>query len=168
MTWSSLWLNELSTLPISMRMRVRSLALLSELRIWRCHKLWCRPSAATLIQSPSLGTSIIPQVWPKKEKKKERKKVNDSTFEGIIDTSEGQRLWTRKYTAWAFTHKFTWFPWFRPLDHLIFTWEVRHLRATGRVTCVGLRVSSCPTVNLAHCGNCYIYLLCVCRWLHLS
>ena len=28
--------------PVSMRMLVRSLALLSELGIWRCHELWCR------------------------------------------------------------------------------------------------------------------------------
>ena len=37
-----LWLNRLSTWLVSMRMWVRSLALLSGLRIWRCCKLWCR------------------------------------------------------------------------------------------------------------------------------
>ena len=28
--------------PVSMRMWVQSLALLSALGIWRCHELWCR------------------------------------------------------------------------------------------------------------------------------
>ena len=37
-----LWLSGLRTGPVSMRMRVRSLASLSGLRIWRCHELWCR------------------------------------------------------------------------------------------------------------------------------
>ena len=32
-----------------MRMRVRSLAAPSGLRIQRCHELWCRPAAAALI-----------------------------------------------------------------------------------------------------------------------
>ena len=34
--WKQIWL-------ASMRMQVQSLALLSGLRIWRCHELWCRP-----------------------------------------------------------------------------------------------------------------------------
>ena len=29
-------------LLVSMRMQVQSLTLLSVLRIWRCHELWCR------------------------------------------------------------------------------------------------------------------------------
>ena len=54
---------------VSVRMQVRSLALLSGLRIWPCHKPLCRSQMAARIQcgcgmdcssdpSPSLGTSI--------------------------------------------------------------------------------------------------------------
>ena len=32
------------------RLQVRSLALLSGLRIWRCRELWCRPAAVAPIQ----------------------------------------------------------------------------------------------------------------------
>ena len=66
-----------------MRLGVRSLALLSGLRIRRCLELWCssqkhldlamlwlwhRPVAAALLQPLSLGTSMCPR---KEEKKKE-------------------------------------------------------------------------------------------------
>ena len=37
-----LWLSELQTQLVSMRFGVQSLALLSGLKIWRCHELWCR------------------------------------------------------------------------------------------------------------------------------
>ena len=37
-----LWLSKLRTQLVSMRMQVRSPALLSGLKIWRCHELWCR------------------------------------------------------------------------------------------------------------------------------
>ena len=37
-----LWLSGLRTQPVSRKMWVWSLASLSGLRIWRCHKLWCR------------------------------------------------------------------------------------------------------------------------------
>ena len=37
-----LWLSGLRIRLVSMRMRVRSLALLSGLRVWHCHELWCR------------------------------------------------------------------------------------------------------------------------------
>ena len=37
-----LWFRGFWTQLVSMRMRVRSLALLSGLRIWHCHELWCK------------------------------------------------------------------------------------------------------------------------------
>ena len=37
-----LWLSRLRTQLVSMRMQGSSLALISVLRIWHCHKLWCR------------------------------------------------------------------------------------------------------------------------------
>ena len=37
----SLWLSRLRTWLVSMRMHVQSLTLLTGLRIWHCHKLWC-------------------------------------------------------------------------------------------------------------------------------
>ena len=69
----------------SMRTRVRSLALLSGLRMWHCHELWC--GSQTLVRSDiampvvsaggyssdmtlSLGTSIYCRCSPKKKKEK--------------------------------------------------------------------------------------------------
>ena len=72
----------------SRRMQVRSLALLSELRLWRCHELWCRLQirlgsciAVTVVQAssyssdliPGLGTSICRRCSPKKQKYKEKR-----------------------------------------------------------------------------------------------
>ena len=71
-----------------MRMQVRSLALLSGLRIWCCYELWCRcrhssypkllwpwcrPAAASSDSTPSLGASICCGCDPKKTKKKKEK-----------------------------------------------------------------------------------------------
>ena len=66
----------------TMRLRVRPLASLSGLRIWRCHKLWCRSktrlgSCTAVVQAsscsfPSLGTSKYCRSGPKKPKKKRR------------------------------------------------------------------------------------------------
>ena len=68
---------------VSMRMRVGSLASLSGLRIWCCHKLWCRSqtwlgsgvaaakaSSYSFGLTSSLGTSICCRCGPKKKKKK--------------------------------------------------------------------------------------------------
>ena len=72
---------------VSMRMQVRSLALLSGLRIQRCLELWCksqmwlRSGVAVLVAvagrcsshlTPSLGTSICLKCDPKKPKKKKK------------------------------------------------------------------------------------------------
>ena len=79
-----LWLR-VKTRLVSMRMRVRSLALLSGLRIRCCHELWHRShtqlgshNAVAVVKAdswysrstPSLGTSICHRWDPKKEKKK--------------------------------------------------------------------------------------------------
>ena len=71
-----------------MRMQVRSLALLSGLRIWRCHelwcrskmptkimrcyKLWCRPEAVALIRSLAWELPYGPGVALKSIKKKKK------------------------------------------------------------------------------------------------
>ena len=72
----------------SMRKEVRSLALLSALKIWYCYELWCRSqmqlksgdavavayaSSYSSDSIPSLGTSICHRCRPKKKKKKKRK-----------------------------------------------------------------------------------------------
>ena len=44
------WLSGSQTRLVSMRMRVRSPASCSGLRIPRCHELWCRPAGVALIQ----------------------------------------------------------------------------------------------------------------------
>ena len=70
---------------VSMRMQVQSLASLSGLRIWHCHKLWCRSqtwlrycvavamvydSTCSSYLTPSLGTSICCGYSPQKQKQK--------------------------------------------------------------------------------------------------
>ena len=62
-----------------MRLRVRSLALLSRLRIWHCHELWCGSqtqlrSLVAVPLDPSLGTSICHGSGPGNGKKKTKKK----------------------------------------------------------------------------------------------
>ena len=54
----------------TMRLRVRSLALLHGLRIWRCHELWCRSQmwlgsgiAVALVHMPAATTPIRPLAW---------------------------------------------------------------------------------------------------------
>ena len=71
-----------------MRTWVRSLPLLSGLRIWHCCELWCRSkkqlgsgvavvvvqaSSCSSGQTPSLGTSICCRCGPKKQKNKTKK-----------------------------------------------------------------------------------------------
>ena len=78
----------------TVRLQVRSLALLSGLRIWHCHELWCRwqkwlgggmavavagcgqllPAAVALIR-PSLGTSICHRCSPKKQNRQTNKQT---------------------------------------------------------------------------------------------
>ena len=59
---------------VSVRMWVRSLASLSELRIWHCHKVQCRSQAQlgseAPIQPSNLGNFHMLQVQLKKKKKK--------------------------------------------------------------------------------------------------
>ena len=71
------------TQVVSMRMQVQSMALLIGLRIWHCHKLWCRlqmrlgsciavavaqASSCSSNSTPSLGTSICHRCAPKKNR----------------------------------------------------------------------------------------------------
>ena len=67
--WQQTWL-------VSMRMRVRSLPLLSGLRILPCCELWCRLAAVISYSTPSLGTSLRHGSNCKKKKKKKRQKKN--------------------------------------------------------------------------------------------
>jgi len=59
-----------------MRLQVRSLALLSGLRIWPCPELWCRPAATALIRPlvweplSATGEALEKAKRPKKKKKK--------------------------------------------------------------------------------------------------
>ena len=78
----------------TMRLQVPSLALLSGLRIWHCHELWCRLQmrlrfhvAVALVQAgsyssdstPSLGTSMCRERGPKETKKKKTKQKKMTT-----------------------------------------------------------------------------------------
>ena len=73
-----------------MRLRVRSLALLSGLRIWHCHELWCRlqtrlGSCVAVAQAGgngsdlalSLGTSICRGSSPRNGKKTKKEKEKE-------------------------------------------------------------------------------------------
>ena len=70
----------------TVRLRVRSLALFSGLRIWHCHELWCKlkmrlgfdvavaeAGSCSSNLTPSLGTSISRRCGPKKTGKKKKK-----------------------------------------------------------------------------------------------
>ena len=74
----------------TMRMQVRSLDVLSGLKIWRCHEMWCRSQtqlgshiAVAVVQAgsctsdltSSLGISIGLRYSPKKTKKKKKKRI---------------------------------------------------------------------------------------------
>ena len=82
---SSIVVRQKQTQLVSVRMQVRSLALLNGSVIWSCHELWCRSQtqlrshvAMTVVyagswssdSTPSLETSICRGYGPKKEKKK--------------------------------------------------------------------------------------------------
>ena len=73
----------------TMSLWVRSLALLSRLKIWRCRELWCRlqtwlrsgvtvavvqTSSYSSDWTPSLGTSMCHGCCPKEQKKRKKKK----------------------------------------------------------------------------------------------
>ena len=61
-----------------MKLRVRSLASISGLRIWRCRELWCRLAAVAPIRplawEPPYATSAAPP--PKKKPTNQTKKPN--------------------------------------------------------------------------------------------
>ena len=59
--------------PGTMKLWVRSLDLLSGLRIWCCHELWCRLAAVALIGPLAWETPYATDA-ALKEKKKEKKK----------------------------------------------------------------------------------------------
>ena len=72
-----------------MRLRVRSLALLSGLRIWHCHELWCADVAwiwrccGSGFRTPSLGTSICFRCGPWKDANTKKKKKKKKKFPSI-------------------------------------------------------------------------------------
>ena len=68
-----LWLSGLQIRLVSMRMQVRSLALLSGLRIWHFCGMWCR-SQVQLRFDPLPRSLHMPQAWPYKAKKIKNKK----------------------------------------------------------------------------------------------
>ena len=92
-----LWFRGLRTQLVSMRIRVPSLALISGLRMWHCHKLCCRSqmmrlragvtmnvvqaSCCSSPSTPSLGTFIWCGCSPTKQKKKKKKKKRERESE---------------------------------------------------------------------------------------
>ena len=96
-----------------MRMQVRSLALLSGLRMQHCRELWCRSQtwlgsgiAVALVQAggyssdwtASLGTSTYHGCSPKKAKKKKMGKDGPEKHlnRKVCLTSFGHDVWLRK------------------------------------------------------------------------
>ena len=89
--WKRIWL-------VSMRVQVWSLGSLSGLRIWHCHKLWCRSQTrlgsgitvaveyaggCTSDVTPSPGTSICLRHGPKKAKKRKSVVLNRKSLTWI-------------------------------------------------------------------------------------
>ena len=72
---------------ISMRTWVRSLALLSQIRIWCCWKLWCRPAAAApvhlLTQEPPYAAGAALKQTNKQKK----------CLSGVLLQHSGLRIW---------------------------------------------------------------------------
>ena len=64
-----------------MRLRVRSLASLSGLRIQHCRELWCRPAAVALIRPLAWEPPYAAGVALKRQKKT---KQNQTLKEGIL------------------------------------------------------------------------------------
>ena len=82
----------------TMRLRVRSLASFSGLRIWRCRERWCRSQmwlgsciAVAIVYRPAATALIRPLAWElpyaagaalksKKKRKKERKRKKECVF----------------------------------------------------------------------------------------
>ena len=66
------------------RLRVRSLASLNGLRIWRCCELWCRSAATAPIRplawEPPYGTGAAPKREKKTKKKKKVRLVTKITY----------------------------------------------------------------------------------------
>ena len=80
----------------TIRLQVRSLALLSGLRIWCCHVLWCRfqmqlrsqvaihvASSYSSGSTPRLGISVCCRCEPKKEKKKKKDKKKKNLLQEL-------------------------------------------------------------------------------------
>ena len=89
-----LWLSRSRSQLVSMITWVRSLILLSGLRIWCCHELRHRSqtrlrsgvavavaqaSSYSSDSTPSLGTSICHKCGPKKKKERKTRKINNYT-----------------------------------------------------------------------------------------
>ena len=70
-------------------MPVRSLALLSGLRIWRCGELWCRQAAAALIQPLAWELTYAAGAALKRQRTRERKrKYFICNFLSFLEASE--------------------------------------------------------------------------------
>ena len=106
-----LWCSRNGSL-VSMRMPVRSLALLSGSEIWCCHELWCRSQmslgSAVVVAvvkagscssdlTPSLGTSICHGYSPKKQNKQKFRELPGSLvvkgFGIVTAVAQIQSLW---------------------------------------------------------------------------
>ena len=58
---------------------VRSLALLSGLRIWRCHELWCRPAATAPVRPLAWEPPYAEGAAALKRQKDQKKNVVEGT-----------------------------------------------------------------------------------------
>ena len=75
----------------TMRLPVRSLASLSELRIWCCRELWCRLAAVALIRPIAwelpyaLGMALKTKKKKKKKKRKKKKRNYKVRYQQLIN-----------------------------------------------------------------------------------
>ena len=75
----------------TMRLRVRSLALRSGLRIWHCCELWCRPPATALIHPLAWDPPYAAGVALKEQKTKKKKKKEMCGMKGSLSSRDSSK-----------------------------------------------------------------------------
>ena len=87
-----------------MRLRVRALASLSGLGIWRCRELWCRPAAVAsvgpLAWEPPCAAGVALEKT-KKKKKKDKESLNSIT-NCVLGSGRTRRMNKTKVFALSF------------------------------------------------------------------
>ena len=150
-----------------MRMQVRSLALLSGLRIWGCHELWCRLQmqlrsciAVAVVGScgsdciPSLGTSVCRECGPKKQKKKKKESDLRLGWWGGVSLAPGPAWWVKGSGVAA------------AAQIQCLAWELPYTEGTAIKKYIYIKICFCryilfliPNIDIAF----FLFLICLAR-----